>query len=301
MRRREVITLLGSAAAAWPLAARAQQSAVPVIGFLNGQSPTESESRLAAFRQGLNETGYVEHRNVGIEYRWAGGRYERLPAFAADLVNRQVSVIVASGGDAAALAAKEATASIPIVFTTGGDSVKLGLVASFNRPSGNVTGVSFFTNELGSKRLQLLHELVPAATAIGFLVNPTRPFSQFETSDVQAAARVLGLQLHVENASNDRDIDAAFASFVQQRVNALFVGADAFFVNPLMLVQSASACHHGKLVRSVIPMILLVTDDERASNAFSKERYDDVHQSHDRSCSSYRPRRCCYGAGPRGC
>jgi ABC-type uncharacterized transport system substrate-binding protein len=204
---------------------------VPVIGFLNGQSPAEYEGYLAAFRQGLNETGYVEHRNVGIEYRWAGGQYDRLPTFAADLVRLQVSVIAAAGGTASALAAKAATATIPIVFSNGGDPVKLGLVSSFNRPSGNVTGVSILGNELAQKRLELLHQLVRAVTVIGFLVNPTNPNSQSETSDVQAAARVPGLRLHVENASSERDIDAAFARFVQQRVNALFVAADAFFLN----------------------------------------------------------------------
>jgi putative ABC transport system substrate-binding protein len=231
MRRREFITLLGGAASGmWPLAARAQQRAVPVIGYLSGQSQAEFEGYTAAFRQGLNETGYVEHRNVDIEYRWAQGEYDRLPPFAADLVRRQVSVIIATGNIRTVLAAKAATATIPIVFTTAADPVKLGLVASFNRPGGNVTGVSFLVNELGSKRLELLHELVPAATAIGVLVNPTAPNSQTETSDVQAAARELGLYLHVENASSERDIDTAFARFIQQRVNALFVGGDAFFV-----------------------------------------------------------------------
>jgi putative ABC transport system substrate-binding protein len=230
MHRRKVITLLGGAAAAWPVAARAQQPALPVIGYLSGQPAAEAEALLIAFRRGLNETGYVEHRNVGIEYRWAGGQYDRLPAFAADLVRRQVSVIVATGSSAPALAAKAATATIPIVFATGGDPVKLGLVSSFNRPGSNVTGVSFLVNALGTKRLELLHELVPAATAIGYLVNPTNPNAQSETSDVQAAARMLGLQLHVENASDDREIDAAFPRFVQQRVGALYVAGDAFFL-----------------------------------------------------------------------
>jgi putative ABC transport system substrate-binding protein len=231
MRRREFITLLsGAASGMWPLATSAQQRAVPVIGYLSGQSPLEFDGYLAAFRQGLNETGYVEHRNVDIEYRWAQGQYDRLPAFAADLVRRQVSVIVATENTTTALAAKAATATIPIVFTAAAGPVKLGLVASFNRPGGNVTGVSFLVNELGSKRLQLLHELVPAATAIGVLVNPTAPNSQTETSDVQAAARMLGLHLQVENASSERDIDTAFVRFIQQRVNALFVGGDAFFV-----------------------------------------------------------------------
>jgi putative ABC transport system substrate-binding protein len=229
MRRRDFIAGLGSAAA-WPLAARAQEPAPPVIGYLSGQSPAEFEGYSAAFRKGLNETGYVEHRNVNIEYRWAHGQYDRLPEFAADLVRHQVSVIIATGNTTTALAAKAATATIPIVFTAAADPVKLGLVASFNRPGGNITGVSFLVNELGSKRLQLLHELVPTATAIGVLVNPTAPNSQTETSDVQAAARELGLHLQVENASSELDIDKAFARFIEQRVNALFVGGDAFFV-----------------------------------------------------------------------
>jgi putative ABC transport system substrate-binding protein len=228
IRRREFITLLGGAAAAWPMEAGAQQAPMPVIGFLNGQSPAEWTANLAAFRRGLNDTGYVEHRNIGIEYRWAQNQYDRLPAFAADLVRLQVAVIVATGNVACALAAKAATATIPIVFTTGADPTKLGLVSSFNRPGGNVTGVSFLVAEVGSKRLELLHELVPTATAIGFLVNPTDPNSPSETNDVEAAARVLGVHLHVENASSEREIDAAFARFDQQRVDALFVAADAF-------------------------------------------------------------------------
>jgi putative ABC transport system substrate-binding protein len=237
-----MIAALGGAAT-WPLAARAQQQAMPVIGYLNGQSPAESSDRLAAFRRGLNETGYVEHRNVGIEYRWAQGQYDRPPLFAAELVGLQVSVIVATGTTASALAAKAATAAIPIVFLSGGDPVKLGLVSSFNRPGGNVTGVSFLVSELAQKRLELLHELVPTATAIGLLVNPTSPLSQFETSDVQAAARVFGLHLHVENASTESTIDAAFASFVRQQVNAVFVAADAYFTARREQVVALAARH----------------------------------------------------------
>jgi putative ABC transport system substrate-binding protein len=243
MKRRDVITLLGGGAAAWPVAPRAQQPALPVIGYLNGQSPAESAGSLAAFRQGLNATGYVEHRNVGIEYRWAQGQYDRLPAFAADLANLQVSAIATGGGGVPALAAKAATATIPIVFTTGGDPVKLGLVASFNRPGGNVTGVSFLSNQLGSKRLELLHGLVPAATAIGLLVNPANPNSQPETSDVQAAARLLGLHLNVESASSEREIEAAFARFIQQRIDALFVAGDAFFISRRDQLAALAARH----------------------------------------------------------
>jgi putative ABC transport system substrate-binding protein len=243
VHRRSFLTLLGTSAAAWPAVARAQQPVMPVIGYLSGQSPAEFDGYLAAFRQGLNETGYVEHRNVGIEYRWAQGQYDRLPAFAADLVRSQVSVIIATGNTRTALAAKAATATIPIVFTSAADPVKLGLVASFNRPGGNVTGVSFLVNELGSKRLQLLHELVPAATVIGLLVNPTAPNSQTETSDVHAAAGVLGLHLHVESASSERDIDRAFERFTQQRVNALFVGGDAFFVAQRDQLAALAARH----------------------------------------------------------
>ena len=242
IRRRKFIALLGGAAV-WPLAARAQQ-ALPVVGYLSSQSPAESADHLAAFRRGLNDTGYVEHRNVGIEYRWAQGQNDRLPAFAADLVRLQVSVIAAVGGVAGALAAKAATATIPIVFTAGSDPVKLGLVSSFNRPGGNVTGVSFLVAELGSKRLELLHELVPVATTIGFLVNTTAATSQPEMTDVQTAARVLGLHLHIENATDERAVESAFAHFVQQRVNALLVLSDPFF-NDQRDRLAALAARHG--------------------------------------------------------
>jgi putative ABC transport system substrate-binding protein len=221
--------------------ARAQQSAIPVVGYLSGQSPAETAAYVLAFRQGLNETGYVEHRNVGIEYRWARGRYDRLAAFAADLVRLPVSVIAAVGNVASLLAAKAATATIPIVFTTGSYPVKVGLVTSFNRPGGNATGVSFLANDLARKRLELLHELVPTATAIGLLVNPTNPDAQLETSEAQAAARVLGIRLQIENASSS--IDAAFASFVQQQVKALFVAADAYFTARRDQVVALAARH----------------------------------------------------------
>jgi putative ABC transport system substrate-binding protein len=228
MRRREFITLLGGTAAGWPLAARAQQPAMPVIGFLNSGTPEPLTQLVAAFRQGLSETGYVEGQNLAIEYRWAEGAYERLPALATDLVRRQVAVIFA-GAPPAVLAAKAATTTIPIVFTSGGDPVALGLVSSLNRPGANVTGVSFLVNELGAKRLELLRELVPTAAFIGFLANPTRPSSEAETKDTQQVAQTLGVQLHVVNASTEREIDAAFANFAQQRVNALLVGSDPYF------------------------------------------------------------------------
>jgi putative tryptophan/tyrosine transport system substrate-binding protein len=226
MKRRAFITLLGSAAA-WPVAARAQQAAMPVIGLLSG---TDLDNlQLDAIRQGLNEAGYVAGKNVAIEYRSAAGQYDRLPALAADLVRRQVSVIVTVLGTMSALAAKAATTTIPIVFRIGADPVSLGLVASLNRPGGNVTGVSFLANSLAGKRLELLRELAPSATSVGDLINPTNPNSEAETKDAQAAARALGQQLYTANASSEHDIDVAFASFVQQHVDVLFVTADAFF------------------------------------------------------------------------
>jgi putative tryptophan/tyrosine transport system substrate-binding protein len=230
MRRREFITLLGGAAATWPLTARAQQPALPVIGFLNGQSPAELGDQLAALRTGLNASGLFEHRNVGLEYRWAEGRYERLPAYAADLIRLQVSVIIAGGGTASALAAKAATKSIPVLFVVGSDPVKVGLVDSLNRPEGNITGVSFYVNALHAKRLGLVRELLPNGRSIGFLVNPTNPSATTDISDAQEAARALGFELHLSRATSESAIAQAFATFEQMHVDAVFVEADAFYV-----------------------------------------------------------------------
>jgi putative ABC transport system substrate-binding protein len=229
VRRREFITLLGSAAA-WPLAARAQQqAAMPVIGFLGSASAGPYARMTAAFRQGLNETGYVESRNVAIEYRWAEGQNDRLPALAADLVRRQVTVI-ATTGTPETLAAKAATATIPIVFQVGIEPVQVGLVASLSRPSGNLTGVTNLNVEVGPKRLELLREVVPTATLMALLVNPTNPNNtESTTKDALAAARTLGVQLHVLHASTERDIDDAFAALVQLRAGALVIGSDVFF------------------------------------------------------------------------
>ncbi|MFL6821208.1 MAG: ABC transporter substrate-binding protein [Xanthobacteraceae bacterium] len=228
MRRREFIALLGGAATAWPRAARAQQPAMPVIGLLDGRSADNSVHLMAAFRRGLNETGYVEGRNVAIAYYWAHGQYDRLPALAADLVRRQVTVITASG-NASALAAKAATATIPIVFSSGVDPVQAGLVTSLNRPGGNLTGVTTLGVELGPKRLQLLHELVPKATIVALIVNPTNRSSEIQVSDVQVAARALGLELHVLHASTERDIDSAFSALIPLRAGALVIAPESFF------------------------------------------------------------------------
>ena len=216
MKRRQFIKLLGGAAAAWPLAARAQQP-MPVIGYLNGTSPAPSAQFVAAFRQGLNETGYAEGRNVTIEYRWAEGRYDRMTEMAGDLVRRQVAVIVASGGAAAIASAKQATATIPILFVTGSDPVQTDLVASLNRPGGNVTGVHFFTVELESKRLGLLRDLVPNAVTIAVLLNPTYPNAAFHLQEVENAARRAGQQIQILSASTEAEIDVAFARLPQLR------------------------------------------------------------------------------------
>jgi putative ABC transport system substrate-binding protein len=230
MRRREFITLLGGAAAAWSRAAHAQQPALPVIGLINAGAPETSVSRLFAFRQGLNETGYVEGQNVTIEYRWAEGRYERYPELVADLLRRRVNLIVTGASAPAALTAKAATSTIPIVFGVGEDPVKLGLVASLARPDGNLTGVNFFTAEVAAKRLGLLRELVPGARRVAVLVNPANVTSAESTArDVQAAAPTLGLQIQILNADTIREIDAAYASLVQERADALVVAGDGFF------------------------------------------------------------------------
>jgi len=230
MRRREFITLLGGAAAAWPLTARAQQSAMPVVGFLNPYSPNGQSDRLRGFRQGLAETGYVEGVSLAIEHRWAEGQFDRLPALAAELARRQVAVIAATGSIAAASAAKAATTTIPVVFVVAEDPVRVGLVASLAQPGGNLTGINFLSAELVAKRLELLRELVPGTARLAVLVNPANAINTETTlRDVQAAARAIGLQIQVLNASTSGEINTAFASLGRERPDALFVGGDAFF------------------------------------------------------------------------
>ena len=242
MRRRDFITLFCGATAAWPLAARAQQPAMPVIGFLNAASPDTNADRLRRFHQGLKDTGYVEGENVAIEYRWAQGQLDRLPALAAELVRRQVAVIAAFG-DIAAVAAKAATTAIPIVFGVSENPVKAGLVASLNRPGSNATGINFLGAELGSKQLGLLHELVPAAVRVGLLVNPRVPQTETVTRDVAAAASAIGLQIDVVEASESREIEAAFRTLVRNRADALVIGADPFFASRRLQLATLATRH----------------------------------------------------------
>jgi len=229
VRRRDLVTLIGGTALAWPLAARAQLPAMPVIGFLNSRSPGDTGHLVAGFHKGLSENGYVEGRNVAIEYRWGMGDYERLPALAVELVERRVGVIVATGGEPAGVAAKAATSTIPIVFVISGDPAKLGLAASFSHPGGNSTGVNSFTSDIGAKRLGLLRELVPQSVKIGLLSNPAFPTAETQLNDVQEGARRLGVEIDVYRASTESEIDAAFIAMSLRRPAALIVAADPFF------------------------------------------------------------------------
>ena len=229
MKRREFITFVGGAAAAWPLAGRAQHPAVPVVGFLSSRSPDDTSHLLAGFRQGLADGGFIEHQNVTIEYRWALGQYDHLPALAAELTRFPVVVLVSTGGEPAALAAKAATSIIPIVFGTGTDPIKAGLVASYNRPGSNATGINFQTADMEAKRLGLLHELMPQAKNIAFLYNQKFAAAEGQLHDVREAARTLGLQINALHASTDHDINVAFRTMVQQQTAALILAADPFF------------------------------------------------------------------------
>jgi putative ABC transport system substrate-binding protein len=244
MRRREFIGLLSGLAAARTLAVKAQQSAMPVIGFLASESPKSFSERVQAFHQGLKEVGYVEGQNVAIEYRWADGHYDRLPALAADLVRRQVSVIASSGGTPAALAAKSATSTIPIVFEVAVDPVDVGLVVSLNRPGGNITGVTSINVAVGARRLELMHELVPTANIMALLVNPTNPIlAETLSRKMQAAARTLGLQLFVLNASTEQDFETVLSQLVKLRAGGLVIGSDAFFNSRIAQVGAMTLGH----------------------------------------------------------
>ena len=275
MKRREFITLLGGAAATWPVGARAQQPAIPVVGFLHTGSPEPFANLVAVFRKGLSETGHVEGQTVAIEYRWAQNDYKRLPELAADLVRRRVAVIATPIGMEAALAAKAATTTIPIVFSVGTDPVQTGLVASLNRPGGNITGIANLTAELTGKRLGLLHELLPRAARFGVLVNPNNPVTtRSAVADAQPAAAAIGRQIEVVSAGTDRDIDTAFATLVQTRTDALLVNADPLFVGRRVQVTTLAARH-------VLPTIYPVREFADAGGLMSygpsnAERYRQV-------------------------
>jgi ABC-type uncharacterized transport system substrate-binding protein len=243
MKRRDFITLLGGAAVTWPIAVRAQQASMPVIGFLHVASANPMAHLVAGFRQGLKETGYIEGQNVTIEFRWADGQFDRLPALAAELVRRQVAVIVAGGGETAALAVRAETATIPIVFNVGRDPVIAGLVASLSRPGGNATGVNIYAAELGAKRLGLLHELMPAASVVALLTNPNFPPAETEVREVKEAARLIGVRVLVLKASNESDIDTAFAATMRERAGALLVGVDPFLYNRRAQIVALAARH----------------------------------------------------------
>ena len=243
MKRRAFITLLGGAAATWPLAARAQQPAMPVIGFLGAPSAAPYARYVAAVHQGLKEVGYVEHQNVAMEYRWADSQYDRLPALAADLVSRRVAVIVPIGGAPATLAAKAATSTIPIVFNLGADPIELGLVTNLNRPGGNITGIAMMIVEIETKRLELLHELAPASTSLAILLNPSNAQAQTQERDAQRAARVIGRQVLVLKAGTEHEIEMAFAALVRERAGALLVGGDTFFASQVTLFVVLTARH----------------------------------------------------------
>jgi ABC-type uncharacterized transport system substrate-binding protein len=253
LKRREFITLLGGAAVTWPFAARGQQQGMPVIGFLSSRSPAESGSALAAFRQGLGQAGYFEGKNVTIEYRWAEGQYDRLPALAAELVARKVTVMAAVGGEPSGLAAKAATATIPIVCSLGGDAVEAGLVDSLNRPGGHITGVTLMAQEMGPKRLEFAHQLVPNGNALAALVNPKYPLALAEARDMQAAARSLGLQLAVLDASTQNEIDAAFAGLVRHKVDALLINTDPFLLGQREQIVQLAA-------RTNVPAMYFLSD-----------------------------------------
>ena len=242
-RRKFLATLAGGAAAAWPLAARAQQPAMPVVGFLGAPSAAPYERYVAAVHQGLKELGYIEHQNVATEYRWADGQYDRLPALAADLVSRRVAVIVPIGGAPAVVAAKAATSTIPIVFNLGADPIQLGLVTNLNRPGGNITGVAMMTQEIEAKRLELLHELAPASTSIAILLNPANAQAESQEREAQPAARLLGRQLLVLKAGTEREIKNAFAALARERAGALLVGADTFFLSQATLFAEIGRAH----------------------------------------------------------